>query len=441
MAKLLNLALMAGVTALAACGEREVILPGERLGIREVLQTQPSESMPGPNRAVPAALPGAVQNGAWTQSQVSPHARVEHAALSLPLQPLWSVDIGQGDVKRQRLNTDPVSDGSRIYVMSSDFIVSAISPSGAVLWQTSLVPRRDQSFQAQGGGLALGGGRLFVSTGFGELTALDPASGGEVWSQRLQDTATGAPSYRDGLVYITSGDSVGWAIEAPDGRIRWRADGVPDIANVAGAPAPAIGAEQVVFAFGDGNLQARFRQGGNGIWSEIVGGSRRGRVLSRIDDMTGDPTIAGNTVYAGTHSGRFTARSMGSGEDIWTIDKGAFGPPLVAGNSVYFLSDLDELVRVDRETGAQVWAADLPGWKRSARPSRRRDSAFANHGPVLAGGQLWVASSDGALRAFAPEDGRLVAQVPVEGGATASPIVVNGTLYVVTADGALAAYR
>ncbi|SLN28436.1 Outer membrane protein assembly factor BamB precursor [Roseivivax jejudonensis] len=439
--KVLRLAALAGIAALAACGEREVILPGERLGIREVLDTRDGDPGAPVNRAAPAALPAPVQNGAWTQSPVSPHIRTDHAALSSAPQRIWSVDIGQGDVKRQRLNADPVTDGARVYTLSSDFVVSAVSTNGAVLWQRQIVPARDAAFQAQGGGLALGGGLLFVASGFGELVALDPAQGGEVWRQDLQDTATGAPSFRDGLVYITSGDSVGWAIEARDGRVRWRVDGVPDVGNVAGAPAPAIGPERVVFAFGDGTVQSRFRQGGDTVWSEIIAGSRRGRVLARIDDVTGDPTLAGDTVYIGTHSGRFTARDQATGEARWTVEKGALDRPAVVGNSVYFVSDLNELVRLDRATGAQIWAVDLPGWRPVARPARRRDQSVANHGPVLAGGLLWVASTDGALRGFAPTDGRLAAQVPVDGGATTEPIVAGGTLYVVTGDGALAAYR
>ncbi|ETX26653.1 PQQ-like beta-propeller repeat protein [Roseivivax isoporae] len=432
--------ILAGLAAVSACGERDVILPGERLGVREVLETGVPDAAPPPNRSAAAALPGPA-NGAWTQSPVSPHARVAHAALSLPLEPLWSRDIGAGDEKRQRLNVDPVSDGTRVFTMSSDFVVTALSAAGEVLWTRDLTPLRDANYQAQGGGLALGDGRLFVASGFGTLTALDPGQGTELWTQRLQATATGAPSYRDGLVYITSGDSVGWAIEADAGRVRWQTEGLADINNVAGAPPPAIGDDRVVFAFGNGTLRTAFREGGLPLWSEDVAGGRRGRALSTIDDITGDPLIDGGAVYAGNHSGRFAAFDLFSGDRLWTANEGALDRPLAAGGSVYFVSDRNQLVRLDAADGSRVWAVDLPDWERSRRPSRRRDSAYANHGPVLAGGQLIVASSDGVIRSFRPEDGSLSGTTEIPGGATTQPIVAGGTLYVVSKRGVLHAYR
>jgi outer membrane protein assembly factor BamB len=60
---------------------------------------------------------------------------------------------------------------------------------------------------------------------------------------------------------------------------------------------------------------------------------------------------------------------------------------------------------------------------------------------VLAGGRLWVASSDGFLRGFSPVNGALVQAVPVPGGAASAPVVAGRTLYVVTSEGRLLAYR
>ncbi|MHA6346462.1 outer membrane protein assembly factor BamB family protein [Roseivivax sp. CAU 1761] len=437
----MTMAALAGLVALAACSERETILPGERLGVREVLQATPPEPGLPANRALAAALPAPRANAAWPQSPVSPHVRTDHAALAAAPSPLWSVAIGAGDGKRQRLNADPVSDGARIYTLSADSRVSAVTRGGQVAWSVDLTPRRDASWQGQGGGLGLGDGRLFVASGFGKLTALDPETGGRLWEQQLGGTATGAPTYRDGLVYVTSGDSVGWAIEAATGRVRWQTETVEDVANVAGAPAPALAGDRVVFGFGDGALQAALPAGGMGLWTAYLAGGRNGRVLSRIEDVTGDPVIVGDRVYAGNHTGRFAAFDLGSGEQVWSQDQGALDRPLVAGNSVYLISDLNRLVRLDAATGAQIWSVELPGWVPTRRPSRRRDAAYANHGPVLAGGRIWVASNDGGLRGFAPEDGRLTATVPVPGGATTQPIVAGQTLYVVSTRGVLHAFR
>jgi outer membrane protein assembly factor BamB len=66
---------------------------------------------------------------------------------------------------------------------------------------------------------------------------------------------------------------------------------------------------------------------------------------------------------------------------------------------------------------------------------------FAHHGPVLAGGRLWVASSDGALRGFDPASGALVARAEIPGGGASRPIAFGDALYVVGRGGDLHAFR
>lgn len=432
---------LAGLTLLTACGESEAILPGERLGIREVLQTGVAEPGDPENRSRAFAAPAQTSNASWPQSAVSPAVRTTHASLSPGLAPLWSVSIGQGDKRRVRLNADPVAGADRIFAMDSAHQISAVSTGGEVLWTHDLTPLRDDNSQAQGGGLALADGRLYAASGFGTLTALDPATGAEVWTQKLDATATGAPSYYDGLVYVTSGDSVGWAVEADTGRVRWQIDGLSDINNVAGAPAPAVNDDRVIFSFGSGTLQSAFRQGGLRLWNADLAGTRPGVALARIDDITGDPLIDGDTVYAGNHSGRVVAFDVASGERRWTAQDGALNPIWPAGDSVFFVSDRNQLLRLDATDGSRIWAVDLPGYKPERRPQKRRDQSFANHGPVLAGGRLIVAGSDGTIRAFDPTDGSLIAQTPIPGGATTRPIVAGGVLYVVSTKGQLHAFR
>jgi FOG: WD40-like repeat len=197
----------------------------------------------------------------------------------------------------------------------------------------------------------------------------------------------------------------------------------------------------VVFSFGSGAVQGAFRQGGLRLWSADIVGSRRGFAIALVDDITGYPVIDGNRVYAGNHSGRVVGLNVNSGERIWTAQHGALEPVWPAGGSVYFVSDLNELIRLDAATGAQIWSVALPGYEPVRRPQRRRDSAFTNHGPIMAGGRLIVASSDGVIRAFDPASGDLVQETAIPGGATTRPVVANGTLFVVSKKGVLHAFR
>lgn len=72
---------------------------------------------------------------------------------------------------------------------------------------------------------------------------------------------------------------------------------------------------------------------------------------------------------------------------------------------------------------------------------RRQSGIHAHYGPVLAGGRLFVASSDGVLRVFDPASGTLTGKAEIPGGAASAPAVAGQTLYVVGRDGQLHAYR
>ncbi|TMM54255.1 PQQ-like beta-propeller repeat protein [Sulfitobacter sabulilitoris] len=436
------LATLAISALLAACAEPEVILPGKRENIRSVLQDpglEPIESGPVANVSRAISLPAATSNASWPQAIGTPRTRTAHPALGAALAPLWSSSIGAGDSRRQRITADPVVAGGLIYTLDAGSTVTATDIGGRTVWQNDIRPVRDGEGQATGGGIAVSGGVLYVSLGYGSLVALDAATGTVTWRQQLDATGSGAPTVYDGIVYLTAGDDTGWAVNTANGRILWQISAATNINNVLGAPAPALSDDLAIFGFGSGELQAVFRRGGLRRWDAAVLGERPGRALSKVGDVTGAPVIVGDTVYAGNQSGRIVALDTGSGARIWTAPEGAIGRVWPAGDSVFAITDTNELVRLDARDGSRVWGVPLPNFVKD-RP-RKRSEVFANHGPVIAGGRVIVASSDGQLRSFDPRDGRLIASTPVPGGATTAPVVAGGVLYVVSTGGKLHAFR
>lgn len=426
---------------LSACGEKEVILPGERETIRPEVQDGPLTPKPDEidnvSRAI--SIPGQVGNASWQQAVGTQSNRVSNARLRVAPQQVWSTSIGSGDGRRVRITADPVVAGGLIYTLDSGTLVSGVTPSGQVAWQTNLIPATDKEEQGTGGGIAYDNGTLYVSSGYGRLTALDAKTGAIRWQQKLGATGSGTPLIDGGLIYLVAGDDTGMAIRTSDGRIAWEIKAVPSVANVLGAPAPAIAGPYVVFGFGSGELIAAFRKGGTQRWSATVGGKRIGSAASRIGDITGAPVVSGNTLYAGNKSGRTAAIDVNSGAIRWTARQGAMSPVWPVGGSVFAVTDLNQLARLDASSGDTIWVRDLPANVKE-RP-KKRGPVYGNYGPVLAGGRLVVASGDGYLRFYAPDNGALVATVPIAGGATTGPVVAGNTLYVVSSYGKLHAFR
>jgi outer membrane protein assembly factor BamB len=436
VARTRSLILLAGFALLTAC-EREQILEGERLGLRALTEGEPAAVVLA--RSVPITLPAPVTNSEWTHRNGGVTHAITHPALGSRLTRAWSSDIGQGEGRRHRITAEPVVAGGRIFTLDSQATVTATATEGGRLWQRDLTPGFARRGNASGGGLAHGAGRLFVTTAFGTLVALDPATGEEIWTQRFDAPVTGAPAVVDDRVYVVSGEGVAWAVDVEDGRLRWRITGVPSPSAMVGGPAPAVTGRMVLFPFPSGDLVASLRDSGVEAWRRRIAGRREGQAYAMVSDITGDPVVVGNTVYVGNQSGRTMALDLDSGAVRWDAREGSYGPVWPVAGAVFLLNDRGELVRLDAATGERVWGVELPYYTRDRE--RRRAEIYAHYGPVLAGGRLIVASNDGVIRGFDPASGELVEQVEIPRGATTSPVVAGGTLYLVSADGRLHAYR
>ncbi len=427
--------LLAATSILAACAEKDVILPGDRVGIRgETLETQVAL-----NEARPIALQAAVQNADWTHRNGGPTHKASHPALNPSLTQLFATNIGAGNSRRLRITADPVVSAGRIFTLDSQSQLVATSVAGETLWSRDLIPATDNQRDASGGGVAAAANVVLATTGFGEVVALDPASGGEIWRQDLDAPGTSAPTIRGDLAYVVARDGRAWALELGSGRIRWTHSSTVPVSNFSGGAGAAVSDDFAIFPFPTGEVLAAFPDGGLRRWSTVVTGQRPGQAASTISDIAGDPVIDGNRVYVGNVSGRVVALEIANGDRIWTATEGAVGPVWPAGDSVFLVNDLSELIRLDDADGSAIWRVALPGFEETRE--RRQKTRFAHYGPILAGGRLIVASSDGVLRQFDPVSGALIGTVDIPGGAASNPVVAGGTLYVVTGRGQLMAFR
>lgn len=439
MTKLIVILAASGLAALAGCGDREVILPGERLDPRAVLSANGPAVVDGAPVTSTALLLPAPVPGDWPQRGGNAAHLMGHAQLGEGTRRIWSAPIGQGADKRHRITAQPVVAGGLAFTLDSRARVTATAPNGGTAWSTDLLPAGEAGNSASGGGLAYDAGQVFVTTAYGEIAALDAATGGVRWRQRVAAPLSGAPTVAGGVVYVVGRDATGWAVRASDGKVLWTLAGIAGQAGVTGASTPAVAADLVVFPFASGQLLSADTATGAELWSAQVAGSRVGRAIAYIRDLTGDPVILDDRVIAGTSSGRIAAFERDTGIQLWSADEGAAGPVLAIGGSVFAINDQAQLVRLDAATGARIYTVPLPYY--TDMRVRRQDRIVAHHGPILAGGRLFVASSDGVLRVFDPQTGVLVGQGAIPGGAASAPVVAGGTLYVASRAGQLHAFR
>ena len=429
-------ALLAGVLLLAACDRGDPPLPGERLPIR------PDAVEGATVRAVPIALPPATLNAEWTHRNGGAGGRPINPALAPVPQVRWAADLGAGEGRRSRIIAAPVVSGGLIFAMDAHGQLSAVSREGALVWRQNLVPAGQTPDGGPGGGIAAAGEVLFVTTGFGEVLALNRGSGQILWRQSFEAPIRAAPVVHDGIVVAVLRNDTAYGLEAATGATRWRVQGAGGTGLLGGA-SPAAAGQMVVIPFASGEVRGVLGRTGVTSWGTAVSGGRRELVRNRINDISGDPVIDGTAVFASNQSGRTVRIDRDSGERAWTMSEGSYGPAWPVGGAIFLMSDMGALVRADAATGEVVWTTQLPEYNYRNRIFRgpERTTAITHWGPVLAGGRLWVASGDGALRAFSPVNGSPLAEIALPGGAAAPPAVAGGVLYVVARDGRLLAFQ
>ncbi|HET7409973.1 MAG TPA: PQQ-binding-like beta-propeller repeat protein [Paracoccaceae bacterium] len=436
MRQAIRLALVLAIAGpFAACGmfDEEERLSGERIHIRDQVGRADAGQT---GQAEP--LPDAVLNQDWTQT----NGRATHASghLAGPAAPTlaWRADIGAGGGSDARITGAPIVSGARVYALDAEARLGAFDAgSGAPVWRTSLAPAGEPGSDGFGGGLATDGRFVYATTGFGEILAIDAASGEIAWRHREGAPFRAAPAVSGGVVVAVTRGNRAVAVSAATGEVLWRIEGMSSDAGLLGGASPALSGDLAVLPFASGEVVGVQLSTGRTVWSAVLGGARRGLARSAIADITGDPVIAGRAVVAANQAGRTVAVDGQTGARGWTRSIGAIGPIWAARASIFMVTDDKALTRLSLQDGRTIWRTELPAF---GDPEDRQDP-IAYSGPVLVGGQLLVTDSTGNMLSFDPATGQPGPVTRLSAGSITGPVVANGTIYVLSGDGTLQAFR
>ena len=329
----------------------------------------------------------------WPQHGGRADKAPQHAAAPGPLRELWSSDIGTGQGADRKLVAAPVAGGGRLFAMDAESGVTALDPeSGRRLWRFDVAAAGDDG--GWGGGLAFDGGRLFVTTGYGEALALD----------------------------------------AENGDILWRHRGLEETIALLGGGGPAVAGSLALAAYASGELYALRAENGRVSWSDNLAFTERLATLASLNDIQGGAVADRGLVFASSYSGRLVAIDLDSGARVWERPIASAQTPWPAGDHLYVVTASGRIVCLLRADGRIRWVRQLP-----AAEDGEDETLWS--GPILAGGRLLVAASDGRALALSPHNGDVLQTMRLGSGLPLAPIAAGGTVFLVEDSGRIVALR
>lgn len=374
----------------------------------------------------------------WTQPGGTADNSPPHASGSAVLEQAWRTNLGAGSGNRSQIAAPPVIADGLLYFLDGEHRVHAVrARDGDRVWVQSVRRRDGPDNTARSGGVAASGGRVFVTTGFGQIIALDGQSGEQVWSVNADAPLQSAPTVSGNRVFVITNDSELMALDANTGDVSWTHQSIAEPARILSAPSVAVDGETVVAPFASGEIVALLAGNGRRLWSDSL--SRTGRLtsLSAINDIAGRPVLDNGVVFAASHSGVLAAIDLRSGQRGWARSFASTQTPWIAGDVLYAVSIDGELAAFDRQTGNVYWVQQL----RRYEDEEDREGRVSWVGPIMVGGRLVLASSIGQVIAVSPENGETVATADVGQPVFIPPIAANDQIYIVTDSARLVVLR
>ena len=386
---------------------------------------------------VAVVLPAPEVNPEWPQAGNTPGKAYGNLALAENPGRVWTAGIA-GSSKRQRLAAAPVIGGGQLFVMDTNGLVHAFDArTGRAHWAVGFRVKGPSGAAVFGGGASFDSGRVYITTGVGEVAALDAQTGKQLWKVKPAGPLRGSPTVAFNAVYAMTQDNQLIALNADDGAVLWQESASTGLSGVFGVAAPSVGQGTVVAGFSTGELVAYRYENGRTLWSDALARTSLSTSVGVLTDIDADPIIDRGRVFALGQGGRMAAYELVTGQRVWELNLAGISTPAIAGEWIFTLTDDSKLLCIARATGKARWSTQLPRF----HSEKKKKGQIYWTGPVLANNRLWIANSEGDVKSVSVEDGAVRNFARLGKPITLAPVVADSTLYVLDDGGKVTAFR
>lgn len=352
---------------------------------------------------------------------VEPPAELVEFESALRVERIWTHKIGTG-TERLRLGLTPASDGARVFAGGFDGKVTALDiATGDEIWsQETELPLA--------AGPGFGAGILVFGTSDGDLLALDATSGEQRWRVAVGSEVLAPPAVSQNVVVFRSVDGRLRGASTADGSTLWTVETSAPTLTLRGNTAPRVAGVTAVCGFSNGRVGAYSLADGETLWEVTVANPTGPNELTRLVDIGVGLQVAGNDVYAAGYQGRAIGVDLNTGLVLWEHDVSSYAGLGADSANVYVTDAFSGVTALARRGGSMIWRQDGLRLRDVTAPVRYRDA-------------IVVGDFEGYLHWLDVTDGHFLARARVtKERITSTPLVVGLNLLVQSDDGTLAAF-
>ncbi|MGC6518165.1 MAG: PQQ-binding-like beta-propeller repeat protein [Candidatus Puniceispirillaceae bacterium] len=425
------------LTALGACSDPELILPGERTAIlpeKQIIQINDDALAEG------ARLGNAMVNETYGHAGMTSGHDGGHLSLSWPVSLRWSASVEGVDDTTVELAA-PVIAHDQLYALGADGQLHAFAVAdGAKKWAVFVEALSDDPWAGIAGGIAANETQLVAHASNYKLVSLSPQTGEELWSVTHSERLKGGPTLlSDEAVMVTDINGRLYVYDMQGGNPLWERSGLRSNTVVFGAPAPAFAGDEVVLAGAGGEVSVYDAASGDLLWADSLASFNPRTPLQELGDVRAHPVHDGKLIFVIAQSGRMVAYQAVTGIDIWEKPLTAIEMPWLAGETIYTMTIDGRLYALRRSDGAARWMAELPGALEIGEIASETVPRYAN--PIVASGNVFVIGRGGNVHIFDANTGAAIQQFSTPGPVTTAPVVAQESLVILNSKGKLRLYR
>lgn len=330
----------------------------------------------------------------------------------------------------QSVSSTSKADPLRLRLDADNGAVFAVDPNGEVaayqgkqrLWQQKV------SKQGLSSGIEAGEGIVVVGNKKGQLFALDQATGEQKWIAQLSGAILSASLIQSGRVITITNDDTVYAHDLATGQQVWTYN-LPNVQfSLRGIATPvALDPRTVLIASSNAYIYALDIISGVPRMQRRVAVSEGRSDIQRLNDLDGDPVVAGQFLVTTSYQGQVTVMDLASQQVVWSEDASSIQRPEVFNNTVYVAQADGKITAYALTTGEQLWQNDS-----------LLNRQLSN--PVILGQDLVVGDLDGVLHLIDPATGQLIGRSKTSGEVRTLRVIDN-QLYVATRKGALSIWQ